>query len=137
MLNKAFRDLWVLRIESQVIAETVAARSKNDHNGADAGIQVDYGQGIFVYENYGTLVKRAKVWCRAHLSTSDIRAIINSKKSIEGFPWDEIVYVEAGSTNAEKIDRIIDTWGIEHGHYERIHTLPDGSVYLKLKSEFR
>lgn len=130
--DKNYRDSWVDHIEGKPVSE-VKIETKQDINGDTAGKQADYEGGVYVYESYEVFLKRAAVWASTHFTDEDIREIIDRKKTDEVTAREEIDYVEEGKDKAVIVERIIEKWGVEHGHYEKIHTLPDGSIFVKLK----
>lgn len=136
MGDKSFRDAWCQHIEGKPLVEKGEA-VKMDAKGETAGTQVDYPEGVFIYESYDVFLKRAVVWASTHFSDDDVKRIIDKKKTDEVTSREDISYVEEGKDKAEIVERILEKWGPEQGHYEKIHTLPDGSIYVKLKEEYR
>jgi hypothetical protein len=127
--SKPFRDAWVSHIENGAVEE-VLFETKPE------GKQAEYANGIFVYESYDVFIARAKVWGKDKLTVGAIEAIVAKKKLVEPIDFETINAIEAMATKDEKVEKIIDAWGVDHDYYEKIHTLPDGSIFVKLKAEF-
>jgi len=134
--GKTLRDKWCEHIEGKTKTQ-IDSGVKKDVKGNDAGSQHEYDDGTYIYENIDVFAKRTIVWANSKLTNKEVDDIIAKRKADEVTSREEVAYVEAGKNKSEKLERIIEKWGMEHGFYEAIHTLPDGSVYMRLKAEYR
>lgn len=135
ILDKDQLNAWVVHIQGKPCAE-IKSEIKKDAKGDIVGKQTDYENGVFVYENEAVFQKRAITWAQAKFAKSDFDDILEKYKKNELASSDTIKYIEDGKDLSEKISRLLTEFGFDHGFYEKTHTLPDGSVYMKLKDKW-